>query len=163
MKDQWKEVALGIVFIAGYIYLLRFLHSFPTGTMLRMWWIEELPPVVLNVAGWCVWIWHRRSQNPPWRQGIAWLGLIGNALAVCLPFLAFKYDLFVFTRKGGYLRNPPLLPVSDAPHVEPTLHLCLILSAAVLVMGFAAPKRVRFAVVFGGFATTWLLLSVVAI
>ncbi|HXO36976.1 MAG TPA: hypothetical protein VN901_31930 [Candidatus Acidoferrales bacterium] len=163
MKDQWREVALGIVFVAGYIYLLRFLHSFPTRAMLRIEWIEQLPPVVLNVAGWCLWIWHRRSQNPPWRQGVAWLGLIGNALAVCLPFLAFKYDLFVFTRKGGYLGNPPLLPVSDAPHIDPTLHLCLILSAAVLVLGFAAPKRVRFAVVLGGFAMTWLLLSVVAI
>jgi hypothetical protein len=80
--------------------------------MLRIEWIEELPPVVLNVAGWCLWIWHRRSQNPPWRQGVAWLGLIGNALAVCLPFFAFKYDLFVFTRKGGYLGNLPLSVVA---------------------------------------------------
>ena len=91
-----KDVALGIVFIAGYIYLLRLLHSFPTRAMHRIEWIEQVPPVVLNVAGWCLWIRHQRNQNPPWRQAVGWLGLIGNALAVCLPFLAFKYDLFVF-------------------------------------------------------------------
>lgn len=154
-----REVALGFAFIAAYVYLFRFLHAFPIRDELRMWWIEELPPVVLNVAGWWLWISYQRTQSSPWRQAVAWLGLIGNALAICLPLLAFKYDSFVFTRNGGDWGPRHFLPVSAAPHVEPALHVCLILSAVVLVLGFAAPKWIRLALVLGGFAMAWLFLS----
>jgi hypothetical protein len=128
-----------------------------------MWWIKELPPIALNMLGWCLWIWHRRSEDVAWRQAVAWLGLIGNALAICLPFLALRYDAFVFTRRGGNLGNPPMLPVSAGPHIEPTLRLCLILSDVLMILGLAAPKRIRLAVVLGGFASAWLLQTLIGV
>ena len=152
------EVALGGVFIAAYLYLFSFLHAFGPEAELRMLWVKELPPVALNVVGWWLWIWHRRSQNAAWRQAVGWLGLIGNALAICLPFLAFKYDAFVFTRRGGR-GYPPMLPVSGVSHIRPTLRLCLVLSVVSLIIGFLAPKRIRLAVVLGGFTSTWFFMS----
>lgn len=163
MKQAMRDVALGVVFVAAHIYLFRFLHTFPTKAELRMWWVKELPSVVLNVAGWWLWVSYQRTQSSFWKQAVAWLGLIGNAVAICLPLLAFRYDSFVFTRRGGELGYPPILPVNAAPHVEPALHLSLILSVVMLALGLAAPRRVRLPVVLGGFASAWLLQTVVAL
>ena len=159
MKHAMREAALGIAFIAAYVYLFRFLHTFPTKVELGMFWIKELPPVVLNVAAWCLWIWHRRTQNEPWKQAVAWFSLIGNALVICLPLFAFNYDAFVFAPRGR-LGSPSILPSSAGLHVEPTLRFCLIFSIALLVLGFAAPRRIRLAVVLGGFASAWFLMTV---
>jgi hypothetical protein len=51
------------------------------------------------------------------------------------------------------------MPVSAAPHMEPTLRFCLILSIVLMVLGFAAPKRLRLTLVLGGFASAWFFMA----
>jgi hypothetical protein len=153
------ETALGLAFVAAYIRLVHFLYSLGARTEIRLWWIKWLPVVLMNLTGWCLWIWYRRSRNATWRRVFGWLSLLGSSLAICLPILAFKYDVFVFTRRGGDLEHSRMLPVSAAPHVGLILRFCLFLYFGSLFLGFVAPKQIRLAVVLGGFAGAWFLMS----
>src|ERR1700733_8515326 len=60
---------------------------------------------------------------------------------------------------GRRLGTPCCYARSAAPHVEPTLRFCLILSIVLMVLGFAAPKRLRLTLVLGGFASAWFFMA----
>jgi hypothetical protein len=151
------EAAVGVAFVAADVHLSRFLHSFSPKQEFSLLWIKVLPPAILALAGW--WLWGRVRHDPNtarWRKVAGLLGLIPGTLAISVPWIVVYYD-FVVT--GFDMRQYPRSRFSSWPVIDLywTFQSCFLISAVAMVLGLAAPRRIRLAVVAGGFATYWLM------
>ncbi len=156
MKGARNEIAL-VVAVISVCWTLK--HSAPGGRVeMVTFWIVLLLPFVLNVAGWSRWRSTWRDQSAAvWRKVIGFGGLVANTVAMCLPFLVFFYNGFLLSYD---VRHPPGLRGVRQIDLLSTVIGCLILSMAALVAGLVAPKRIRLAVVLGGFTMASLILSI---
>ncbi len=156
MKGARNEIAL-VVVVISVCWTLK--HSAPGGKVeMVTFWIVLLLPFVLNVAGWSRWRSTWRDQSAAvWRKVIGFGGLVANTVAMCLPFLVFFYNGFLLNYD---VRHPPGLRGFKQIDLLSTVVGCLILSMAALVAGLVAPKRIRLAVVLGGFTMASLILSI---
>jgi hypothetical protein len=159
MTRATKEIALGLTFVAGYVFLV--LHWLPVRQeySLSSLCIKLLPPVMLNLAGWWRWVRVRHGQDTAsWRKVVGLPGLVAVTLATIVPWIVFYYD---FILVGFDMRRYPAsrLPGWKVIDLYLTFRSCLLVSLVVMVLGFAAPRRIRLAVVLGGFATGWLIMS----
>ncbi len=46
------EFAVGLAFVAAYVFLFRYLHSFGPRQEASLIWIKSLPPAILTLVGW---------------------------------------------------------------------------------------------------------------
>jgi hypothetical protein len=152
-----KELALGLAFVAVYVCVFHFLHSWPIGVQSVVGGITIFLPIALNVAGWWRWRGVRRDDTIlRWRKVAGLIGLMANSIALLFPSLVFFYNT-VLTRY--YMNRRPGLPGVKEIDLELLVNFCLILSLAAMI-DFVAPRRIRLAVVLGGFAMGWLILSI---
>ncbi|MFZ0539200.1 MAG: hypothetical protein WAM47_20215, partial [Candidatus Sulfotelmatobacter sp.] len=109
-------------------------------------------PIILNVAGWWRWkrVW-RDEKAARWRKVVGLVGLVANTSALCLVCVSLFYSVAVEKAHREVFQSIDLYPVIVG---------CLILSASALAVGTFAPRRLRLAVVLGGFAMGWWLLLV---
>jgi hypothetical protein len=156
MTGAIKEIAL-ILGVVGVCVLLK--HSAPGGRVeMVTFWIVLLLPFVLNAAGWLRWQTVRRDRRTAlWRKVVGFIGLVANALAMCLPFLVFVYNGFLVRYD---MRHPLGLRGFKEIDLYATVAGCLILSLATLVAGIVAPRPIRLTVSLGGFTMASLILSI---
>lgn len=153
MTGRQKEIVFGLSFVTAYTVLSHFIRSTAIVSAV-IFGIFVALPIVLCVSGWWRWQGVRRNENTPrWRQMVGLSALVTNTSVVCLVWLFFSYSIFFADTRHSY--------GSIAIDPYPVVVACLILSLAMLAMGMAAPRRIRLAVVLGGFTMSWLILVII--
>jgi nicotinamide riboside transporter PnuC len=152
MTAAKKEIIFGLVFVAAYALLSHFVRSAARVSVL-IFGIFVVSPIVLNVYGWWRWRGVRSDEGTPrWRKIAGLSGLVADTSAVCLAWLSFFYSILVEnTHRQGFRGIDPY----------PAFVACLVLSVAALAIGVVAPRRIRLAVVLGGFTMSWLILLMI--
>jgi hypothetical protein len=151
------EVAVGVAFVIAYVHLSRFLWSLGPRREADLFWIKVLPPAILALVGWWLWlkVWHDQG-TAGWRKVVGLVGLIASTLAISIPWVVVYYDLIV---AGFDMRRYPrsIYPGWQSVDLYWTFQSCFLVSAVTMALGLAAPRRIRLAVVSGSFATYWLM------
>ena len=152
------EVTVGLALGYAYISLSRFLHTLGPRQEGSLMWVKVLPPAVLALVGWWLWVRVRHDPNTAgWRKVAGVLGLIAASLAVSVPWIVVYYDVIVtgFDMRHQYPRSK--FPGWTVIDLYWTFQSCFFISAVAMVLGLVAPRRIRLVVVVGGFATYWLM------
>jgi hypothetical protein len=146
MMSGRKEIAIGLAFVAIYVFLFRFIRSSRMVVQDLIGLIVAMLPIILNVEGWRRWRGTRRDEKAVrWRKIVGFVGLVANTSAVCFFYIIVVMDL---RYKNGY----------KLIDTYPVIVGCLILAAVTLAIGLFALRRIRLAVVLGSFATSWVIL-----
>ncbi|MGB8583079.1 MAG: hypothetical protein WCD47_19840 [Candidatus Sulfotelmatobacter sp.] len=156
------EFAVGLAFVAAYVFLFRYLHSFGPRQEASLIWIKFLPPAILTLVGWYRYGKLRTNlASAGWRKAASVVALLAETLSISVPWLVAHYDLRVV---GFDMRRYPTskFPGWKVIDLYLTFRTCSILGLLTMALGFAAPKRIRLAVVLGGFAM-YLLMDTLAV